>query len=112
MPLTKYDVFLNKLVESNETLSTVGAPVSGTYTQLLTDVIITANTASGDIIINMVDAALFIGKSVSVQKTAAANDVIMTPISGQTINDDATFSFYNRFEAYSFQSDGSNWIYL
>lgn len=78
----------------------------------LTDVLIICDTSSNDVEIALLPAASWAGKVLNIKKTPAANNVILSPDSAETIDGAVSFNLVGLNEAATIISDGANIIIL
>jgi len=88
----------------NGTVQSVSAT---TATQVLTDSLHVLDTSSNDITDNLLAAALWTGQTLNIKKTSSLNKIIINPDGSETIDEAATFEFFNDNESITIISDGT-----
>ncbi len=84
--------------------------VSNTYSALMTDTMIYADSTSGAFTITLPDIKSQYGKIITVKKMSDDfNAVQVVTTSAQNIDGDSYYYVYGKYEAMTFQSDGATW---
>ncbi len=73
--------------------------------------IVLANTSSGNITITLPSAAMLLGRTLVVKKTAAANTLTIDANGSETIDGALTLAWTTQYQTFTVTSDGTN-IYI
>lgn len=82
---------------------------SSPYTVLAGDGMVSCDTTSGNITVNLYTAVGNQGKRIIIKKTVAANTVTIDPNSTETIDGQSTYTLVGIYDFITIISNGSNW---
>jgi len=105
-------LWINRLVSetAEEQAFKATVTVTTTYDILQTDNLILADAAGGNFDVRLPDPAVTVGRRFTVKRiNSGGNKPTVVPFASETIDGASSKTFTNRWDAYTFRSDGTNW---
>jgi hypothetical protein len=84
--------------------------VTANVTLTASNTVVLVNSTSGNVTVKLPDAAANMGRYYVIKRTVAANNVIIQPVSGQTIEGNANETLTGAGSADTIISDGTRWV--